>query len=1000
MLLRRSPPLEAPGVFESYDFTTAGRFDPFVTAWNGPTSGNPTSRLLKSLLIGTTAYIDGVGNNKLIRWDRDGLRLEPANTNEATNPRMEGAAGGTLSSGSADQSCTVESFADSHIFTIHKVAHGRSKDDRIYFPANVTVGGRTIVAGSAAGTTAYDTLGYTIFDVTADAFNIYYYQPAISSGTSAATNFRYRTWATSGTLPTGHSIAPSGGYTIDSTRLIRVQRYTGPSSSPLIGSSVEYNIAGTGVGYELLKNVACTQGQDISFSQPCTLFPRRGGGNDDQSFDNISFWIAFVEKDGSGNVLRETVVDMMPYMVTTFAYYIILKASATAQHASCASVDVCHKYGGVTGCDHNLHFREYAISKTKHRISPALPNTIASGGSLVAISRLAETCDDLFASHTIYGARVTFKCDEIVAATDTIVSFEGAELQAIGTSWPRDLRLTDGVNHVTLTGALRNLWSTQQCVRVAMSFGPNGLVLAVTDSFCNISALATTGAFTDPTVSGTNASYGGAISNRYRIGRDSGSLRPAAFVIKTLKLEGGQLTLAQCKAASKLTSDLTWVGGVPGVDFMPGRTSVATLKSVATGDIPASGTFGPSACMTRSTNNRIVLNASAVGITIEDFDFRGFYISPNTPRNDVTWKNCIFDQSFYLASIANTYPVTSVSSSSTGWIFENCTFLGGSVDAWLTSGARNTWNGMIALYGTGCIIRKCIFYDACSDTIASPNAITFEDSITIQTNRTQLGSHADVFQISTVTNQDCLIQRCLCDFRELHGTRVNPNTIANANTGDTVGNISKTLKFKDLLLFGGYNQVDANSVGPGTSTTIPGLIFGDGRIDFENVVIGLSPSTPVDVVLNQKQLVFGNAGVQFAAYTGGGGRNYWQNLLGMWATTPAWPANWRAGAIRTTSQGTPTTSTLINGFDFRPGLSIGASAAVNDAVDITVGGVTERLTVKSAGTASGNNEINVNDPISTLISKLEALHPTLAPITFSTVPSSRDIRDYFSGDAL
>jgi hypothetical protein len=933
----------AGGQSTSLDFTGAMPAA-YETAFVGATSyasGFPAFEDLASRFQSTA-----ITSSKIIRRDDRGLRLEPAATNLATNPRMIGGTAATTSTLNAGLTIAIGSIVPVGVGSFLYQAttpspHGLSDFQRVFFQTTFTCGGRTFTTAANREV--------TIRVVSATVFEFAYWQAATTTATSnVAVTYQFRTWTTTGTLPTGMSIVNNLA-----SRLIRLTLATDPSSGMVpfpIGALRTFNIAGTGTDDLILTNVPVGAAQAISWSQVGGFLIRRGGASDDQSIANIGVQSVIVERDSGNAILRETVRDLMPEMTVGISLHRMRHTVVTG--ANCASVDIRYRFSGANFCDIDFQFREFMVSLGAHCASPVLPAWNTTGTS----STVASTCAGVAAPYALRGANYTFESKEIVNATDTIISFGSVELQAIGTSFPRDLRLTDGTNHVTLTGALRNLWPTQQLVRAAMSFGPGGLRLAVTDDFSGAVGF------------GSNPTFTGSAPTTVNLNEAAGALRRGMSTAKGLVLLDTERDNAAVTAAARLTSGRSYA--VPAVDTPVGRTSVAGL-------IPPASVSGGRLTVSAG---RVFVQVAASGTVIEDVDFRGAYILSNVASvTNVTFSNCLFDLSAVDTVPTITFAISQTGlTTCTGWVFENCTFSVGTVNG--TAGIQ----AFYSLTSAGCAVRRCRFVGSPSDLVKLLNAGTIEDCEMLMTNETAVGAHADGITLGPSSTDAQIVRRIALDYRKRVGQRIEPNYGLGGWPALNANNFTLPTTIENVDILGGFSSIAMITAAPSTSSaTLPGLYIGDAQHTVSGVRIGMSPSVPALVRLNGAQLRFVGAAITIVNTAGRAG---WQNGLGLMVGT--WPDGFRAGSIMLASlTDPPTLASALNALSTPP--------AANEA--ITING--QSFTIRASG-AVGDNEINLTDTFATLITKLQAILPgvtvTLEPYRYT----AGGITDYFTGAVL
>lgn len=951
----------------SYDFTAAmpALFD---AAYVGPTdysTGYPVYEDMAARWIPAA-----IASSKIVRRDTRGLRLEPAVTNIMANSRQLGAVAATLNSFVVGQTLAIGSVAATQGSNIYVVtcpsAHGRATGDRIYFPSNLSVGGRILSTTIA--------MAFTITVVSTTVFHIVWWQKATSTGTNAVANsYNYQTWNVAGTFPTGQSVrGDSGG-----SRVIRMTYALDPNSggTPFsIGSLKNYNISGVGTEYLILGNFAAVPGDAFSFSQITAIWQRRSTmsgtplrptavPDEQMPIDNFGLALAFIEKDAGGVVLRETVIDSSAELSVNYANLSKRRGSAVVLDPACTQIDIANKFTGSVAVDIDMEVREMMVSKTRHCASLVLPawNTSATA------SKLADTCAGIAAPFALKGADYVFECKEIVASTDTIISFGTVELRAVGTTWPRDLVLTDGTNSVTLAGQLRDLWPTQQIVRASMSWGAGGLRLSMTDDFLA------------GTRSGSNATFSGAAQSVINLNEASGGARRGMTTAKGLTLYNTERTLADVIAASRLTYGATFA--VPGVDTAVGRTSVAGLTVPPGG---AGGTFstGNKLSIGASTAPRVTVLAGGSAQTYSDVDLRGVYFSQSAGSiTDVTFSQSLFDAAYTSSGLGFPFSQNGLTNCA-NWIIENSDFYCNKVPSYLS-----TQNGAFSLTSANPIVRKVRVYGSESDLVALVSAGTIEDSILVMTANTASGAHADGIQFGKTDLNALLAQRNLIDFRKVYGHRLEPNTGAGGSPAPTADNWYKSVTLKDTIVLGGYNTIDAAIVAP-SATSVGGVYHGDCVHVYDNVKVGVSTNTPVSISLDGAQLKFVGGTVAFAQ---AGGRAANQNCLGL-ITGTTWPDGHRGGALKTTALAGPATLTTQLG-------QLATPMIATDAFTITVSGVPQTITVFGSG-ASGNNQINTTDTLQTLITKIQALFPALTVTLEDYRLTKTSFVDYFSGAAL
>jgi hypothetical protein len=924
---------------QAYDFTGAMP-TAFDSAWAGPASyaaGYPTHETFASSL-----GVPAISGGKTVRRDARGLWLEPAVTNELTNPRMVGAVAATNGANSGARTIAIGAIsatAGSNIFTITDAGHGLANGQRIFFNGSVTVGGRTFTSGSATA------INYTIANVTTNTFDIVYWQAATSTGTNAA-SVNYQSYTIGAhTLPTGASIRDESS----GARFIRLVGATNPAGPPYAGATRVYNVAGSGTAYLVHANLPSGAGQVWSFSQIAHVLVRRGGASDDQSLANFAVAVAIVERDSGNAILRETVIDQMAEMTVGISQ-MRMRATVTTG-ANCASIDVALKFTGALACDIQFELREMMASKTRHRASAHLPAVGATG----SVSRVAETCAGVAAPWGLRGFDIAFESKEIVAATDVIASFGAVELRAVGLAFPRDLVLTDGTNSVTLSGALRDNWPTQQLVRASASFGATGgLRLSVCDDFVTAARV------------GSAVSFAGSAPTTINLNENASGGARGMIVVKSLTLHDSERSLADVTAASRLTFNAGFA--VPGVDTAVGRTSVAGLTAP-----PASGSFAGGRMSISA--GRVFILAPAQATTISDYDFRGTYILTNLNGvTDVTFSQCLFDLSTTVSTVAYAVSQNNLTGCS-NWTFENCDFS--------VNNGTSTASAYFSMTSANPVFRRCRFTGSPADIVKFIAGGTVEDCILVMTNGTNLGAHADGLELGPTSLNELIARRILVDFRKVYGTRVEPNTALGGSPAAGVNFWSKAVTLSDMILLGGFNQVDMQTLAPSaTSATLPGLYLADAQHALTNIKIAMATFVPVDIKLDGAQLRFSGAAVTFANV---GGRAGGQNCVGLMAG--AWPDGFRGGAIKTTGLAGPAlTTTALNG--------LATPMAANDAFSING----NTITVLASG-ASGNNQINVTDTLATLITKMQALVPgltvTLEPYRYTAT----GVADYFSGAA-
>jgi hypothetical protein len=710
-------------------------------------NGNRTVMTYAGQLIGTDAGP---------RINERGLHLEPAATNLLANSRLRGGLASGNGTFGAPVTVTATVTRNTNLVVVHHHAHGYGAGDRVHClgapPAGMAIRNRPENAYNIA----------RIID--ADSYEIAHSRISAASGTSAAFTM-VRAPAPVQTLPTGWAKkgdAPSRRF------LLRTIADSGWSSST--GARREMQVSGTGTDYLYLSpDIAVTAGEPLCFSLPIYGFGHAFAPDSFQLI-NLSIELVLEWRDPGSAIIGETTASFNDQCGS----YVFENARVTGVAPRTGFARVAIKASGTASSDCGFFIFEPMVSKTSWAPLAVLPPPGTSARASVSADRIAPyTHED-----DIRTVAIAFDMQEIVNESDGLLAVGDIEIKAVGVRFPRDIVASDGTNTVRLAGVVGRRYKTQGYHRVAVTWGNFGVRLAHVDG--PVAAR-----------TATNAVFnGGSASRIVKIGRLADDSGMAAIVLKEFDLSNTPLGLAELATLATPLRVFARDKPMPLRDIEVGRTSTRPLK--VPGVDPAPNPRGAGQAW-RVLGPRIAVTAAATDLTVSDWDFRGFYVSPGATVTNLAFEHCLFDDS---ASAGGNCIDTFGRSS--GWAARNCTFT-----AMPRPGTRfNTWiNSQTEAF----VVERCAFFGSQSD-IGSGGGMTFRENY-VQAGRTALAAHPDNWQF-LLGRGPVLLERNIIDMRTAYGAKAPQNSAIGGSTG--LSPVRHAIKFADNIVFGGHNQVAFN----------------------------------------------------------------------------------------------------------------------------------------------------------------------------------------------
>lgn len=736
-------PAAGGGRMKSFLFSNRNRALPGSFNYSG-NNGYRTVMAYAGQLIGTVAGP---------RINERGMHLEPAATNLLINSRLRGGAASGNGTFGVPVTVTATAVQNTNLVVVHHPAHGYSAGDRVHCtgapPAGIALRNRPENAYNIA----------RIID--ADSYEIAHSRISSVSGTSAPFAM-VRAPAPVQTLPNGWAKkgeAPSRRF------LLRTSADNGWSSST--GARREIQVSGTGVDYLYLSpDIAVNEGEPLCFSLPIYGFGHAFAPDSFQLI-NLTLELVLEWRDPTSEIVGETAASLNDQCGS----YVYQNARVSGLAPRTGFARVAIKASGTVSSDCGFFIFEPMVSKTSWAPLVVLPPPGTSARASVAADRIAPYSHDA----DIRTVAVAFDMQEIVNEIDGLLAVGGIEIKVVGAQFPRDIVVTDGTNSVRLTSAIDRRYKTQGYHRLAVTWGDFGVRLAHVDG---------------PVVARTamnevfNAS---AASRLVKIGRLANDSGVSAIVLKELDLSDAPLGLADLATLATPLRFFARNKRLPLRDLAAGRTSTRPLKVPGVDPAPGAGLAW------RVLGPRIAVTAAAKDLTVSDWDFRGFYITPAETVTNVAFEHCLFDDS---ASAGGNCIDTFGRSS--GWAARNCTF-----SAQPHPGTRfSTWiNSQTEAF----VVERCAFFGSQSD-IGSGGGMTFRENY-VRAGRTALAAHPDNWQF-LLGRGPVLLERNIIDLRMGYGEKAPQNSAIGGSTG--LSPVRHAIKFADNMVFGGHNQVAFN----------------------------------------------------------------------------------------------------------------------------------------------------------------------------------------------
>jgi hypothetical protein len=929
----------AGGQSTSLDFTGAAL--PAGLSYSGNT-GNRTLMTYPGTMRATSA-------GARIRQDV-GTPIEPAATNLMPQARLEGGAAASNSYGTVETGFTSTVTLNSQIVTINKVAHGKTVGQFFYsnsMPINNSVTFRAASTQGVANATAVSRGGGNMIVAvpTADTFEIIHHTPATGSGTSASGNAFFAPAITTNwvTAPTGWNIR-TGTATRYITLWETAEARMGSAPSN-IGAKRVLRIGGTGTDYLQFtpntgaNSIAATPGQVISFQLP-TFGDFPGGFADTSQFLNATLELALVERDAGGAVLRETVVDLVPFIGSSV--YGMARVRAT-MGASTATVQPAIKISGASPCDCLFSIFEPMVSLGATWPSHVLPPI----GAPATATGAADVIDPWTAPHDINSLAFEFDAPEIIAATDGHLSVGGIEIRSNGSSFPRDLLISDGTNTLTLAGVIRSDYKTQGFNRLAVSWGAFGIRAA----FCSDFVTVTTA---------ESATFNPAAATRVvRFGTRADNSARGHTLLKHLEISDQARTLAELATLASPLRNFT--PQLPVRDIAIGRTSVNPLKVPGIDALPTNWNLN-------ATTRRISANPSGAAL-LEDWDFRGWYVDPSNAVPNLIIRQCLFDDSGLALAGSTIVHLISMNVSQSNWTVENNTFS-------YTNAGTITQNivTMINSIPQTITVQRNIFGGVYADAVNMVGGTFKHNRYTAVAGR--LNRHSDCFSWGRIGTNGLTVEANIVDMRNLKGSRCDQNS--GVIGSEFFGLCEGPLVVKDNIIIGSTNQVQLTD-----QQAFPNGSAGTAKLWLPASAPSITGNRLEMATNNALDITIGNA-IRIngpASFTISGTGNTMQKL-GLAAGTYA--NVYTGGGLTEDVRVAATINAKLTGTV--PSLSNGAAAGADSGSTLAVGqSVTMGAATVSfvASGAVGNTQANITDTLAVLFGKLTAQDATLS---FSMVP--------------
>jgi hypothetical protein len=883
-----------------------------------------------------------------------GTLIEPAATNLLTNARWEGGTAASNTYGTVETGHTMTTTLGSRIVTINRTAHGKTVGQFFYNSSIPGTGGVALRAASTQGAANTGPIsrsgGNMIVAVpTADTFQIIHHIAATSSGTTGTGSAFFSAAPSGGTLPTGWNIR-----TGTATRFISLWQITDaawgtvPSS---IGAKRLIRFGGTGTDYlQLTPNtgagsIAATPGQIISFQLP-TFGDFYGNGlnqvtPDTAQFQNATIELALVERDAGGVVLRETVVDLVSQIGSSV--YTMARVRAT-MGASTAFVQPAIKISGASPCDCHFSIFEGMVSLGATWPTHVLPPVGSPGTATGA----ADVIDPWTAPHDINSLAFEFDTPELINATDGHLSVGGIEIRSTGSSFPRDLVISDGTNNLTLAGVIRADFKTQGFNRLAVSWGAFGVRAAHCSDFVTV------------TTASSATFLPGVASRVVRFGTRSDNSARGHTLLKHLEISDQARTLAEL---ATLASPLRGVTAqLPVRDVAIGRTSVAPLKVPGIDALPTNWS-------TTATTRRISAIAG-MGLLWEDWDLRGWYIDPSAATAGLVIRNCLFDDTcLSLATVGAPVYVISMTAPHSNWTVENCTFTytnAGGIDANLSAWINSVPETMTVL--------RCNFTGAYADVINMVGGTFRHNRYASVAGR--LNRHSDAFSWGRVGATGLTVEANIVDMRNVRGSRCDQNS--GIIGSDFFGHVAGPLAIRDNIVIGSTNQVQIadNQAFPNGSSGTPRLWLPASAPVITGNRVDMNTNQALDITIGNAIRINGPASFTISG-TG--------NTLPKFGFAAGTYNNvYTGGGLTQDVRVAATTAARLTGSV--PSLSNGAAAGADSGSTLAVG---QSITIGAATVsfvasgAIGDTQANITDTLAVLFGKMTAQDATLS---FSMVP--------------